>query len=725
MLASGSWDNTVKLWDVVAQEEITTLKGHRWGAKAVSFSSDGSMLASGSGSGEIKLWEVATRENIAAYSGHRGDVDSVSFSPDGKILATGSSDTSIKLWHVPTLAEIGALKGHSHWVEEVSFSPDGAILASGAQNAVAMIWDVSEWTGERIRATTEIDLPDPNLRTAMADTLGQPSSAPIFRETMVVLIDFDAPAASISDLTGLESAINLRELNLGNNNISDISAVAGLTKLTKLNLENNNISDISPLEGLTKLTELYLGNNNISDILYPGINDIPDISPLEGLTELTKLSLGSNDISDLAPLEANIGLNDGDEVNVRRNSLSYPSIYKYIPTLQGRGVEVIFDHRVPQRIRIVSGNDQEGLPGGALANPFVVEVLDENGVAFEGVPVMFAVTSGGGTLSTTGATTDSDGRAESTLTLGQNPGTNTVEVSAAGVKGKVILSVEIRNEFDLFLRKGINLIHLPLRVTTVNGVPMTIESISDLYDVLGGAMTVNVLLTRDPAAQQWRSYFGAQDKGASGDKALTDDLGIIAVMKNAVTVQLKGDALGTEGSSEIKLHPGTNLVGVPLRDSRIARVSGLLSLEGVRNNVRAIIVSDNREFKVVGRTGDEGDIPVIGGQSFVLTAREAATIAISGEGWNNVSGVTAAAPIALAGVEAGDATPILALKGSIVSPVGTRDRMSRLQSGSGFRVILKNLSSNTPHCAPLERGNLDISYSIDIPILWIENLDSM
>ena len=69
-----------------------------------------------------------------------------------------------------------------------------------------------------------------------------------------------------------------------------------------------------------------------------------------------------------------------------------------------------------------------------LSQPFVVEVQDENGSALAGISVTFAVTAGGGTLSTTITTTDENGRAQSTLILGPNLGTNTVEVSAAGIE---------------------------------------------------------------------------------------------------------------------------------------------------------------------------------------------------------------------------------------------------------------------------------------------------
>ena len=76
--------------------------------------------------------------------------------------------------------------------------------------------------------------------------------------------------------------------------------------------------------------------------------------------------------------------------------------------------------------------------------------------------------------------------------------------------------------------------------------------------------------------------------------------------------------------SAIPLNLGLNLVGLPLMDSRITRVSDLFALEGIVNNVAAIVVTDNGEFKLVGRAGDAGDIPVTGGQSFILIVQGAA-----------------------------------------------------------------------------------------------------
>ena len=85
----GSWDQTIKLWDVTTRERIATLEGHTDGVAAVSFSPDGTLLASGSWDQTIKLWDVTTRERIATLEGHRSEVAAVSFSPDGTLLASG------------------------------------------------------------------------------------------------------------------------------------------------------------------------------------------------------------------------------------------------------------------------------------------------------------------------------------------------------------------------------------------------------------------------------------------------------------------------------------------------------------------------------------------------------------------------------------------------------------------------------------------------------------
>ena len=98
--------------------------------------------------------------------------------------------------------------------------------------------------------------------------------------------------------------------------------------------------------------------------------------------------------------------------------------------------------RTPKTLEIISGDDQQGLPGTALEKAFVVEVRDQAEKPLLGVEVTFSVSSGGGTLSETSATTGSNGRAESFLTLGPEPGTNTVIVSVTESREKRTFSAE-------------------------------------------------------------------------------------------------------------------------------------------------------------------------------------------------------------------------------------------------------------------------------------------
>ena len=91
----------------------------------------------------------------------------------------------------------------------------------------------------------------------------------------------------------------------------------------------------------------------------------------------------------------------------------------------------------PDAIVRVSGNNQSGRPGTRLPNPFVVEVVDENDEPLPGISVTFAVTAGGGRVSPTSATTNNGGRAQTTLTLGEAVGDNTVTASVAGVRTRV------------------------------------------------------------------------------------------------------------------------------------------------------------------------------------------------------------------------------------------------------------------------------------------------
>ena len=142
-----------------------------------------------------------------------------------------------------------------------------------------------------------ISIPDPNLAAVLRNILGLPVNSDITQLDMLRLKTLKNSEKSnkselkITDLTGIQHALNLRYLYLWSNQIRDITPIVALKQLEVVNLRNNKISDISPLEGLTKLNRLWLSNNQITDV-----------NPLAELVNLTELHLQENPIQNREPL---------------------------------------------------------------------------------------------------------------------------------------------------------------------------------------------------------------------------------------------------------------------------------------------------------------------------------------------------------------------------------------------------------------------------------------
>ena len=149
LLATGSLDNTIKIWDVASGREIRTLNGHSSGVRSVAFSPDGRSLASGSYDTTVKLWDVTSGRELRTFSGHSDRINSVAFSPDGRVLASGSKDRTIKLWDVASGRALRVFSGHSAAVISVAFSPDGKVLASGSEDKTIKLWDMA--SGRELR----------------------------------------------------------------------------------------------------------------------------------------------------------------------------------------------------------------------------------------------------------------------------------------------------------------------------------------------------------------------------------------------------------------------------------------------------------------------------------------------------------------------------------------------------------------------------------------------
>jgi len=144
-LASGSWDNSVKLWDVETGQLQKTLEGHVQDVYSVHFSPDSKVLASGSRDKTLKLWDIETGQLQKTLKGHTGFIDSICFSSDGKLLASsegGNDINTLKLWDVGTGSLQKTLEAHTGHIHSVCFSPDGKLLASGSDDYKLKLWDV-------------------------------------------------------------------------------------------------------------------------------------------------------------------------------------------------------------------------------------------------------------------------------------------------------------------------------------------------------------------------------------------------------------------------------------------------------------------------------------------------------------------------------------------------------------------------------------------------------
>ncbi|MEH2323580.1 MAG: serine/threonine-protein kinase [Nostoc sp.] len=157
ILASASYDRTIRLWQIPALESfpteiqnrpcyslLSTLSGHAWAVLTVAFSPDGRILATGSDDNTIKLWEVNSGQLICTLVGHSWSVVAVAFTADGETLLSASCDKTVKLWRVSTAEEIMTLSGHVDSVSAVAVSQVRQLIASGSKDKTIKLWQLVE-----------------------------------------------------------------------------------------------------------------------------------------------------------------------------------------------------------------------------------------------------------------------------------------------------------------------------------------------------------------------------------------------------------------------------------------------------------------------------------------------------------------------------------------------------------------------------------------------------
>ncbi|KAL7763954.1 hypothetical protein ACKLNR_005099 [Fusarium oxysporum f. sp. zingiberi] len=145
-VASGSNDTTIRIWDVETGKCERELKGHSDWVRSVVFSHDSKRVVSGSYDGTIRIWDVETGECEQVLGGHSSSVNSVVFSHDSKKVASGSLDKTIRIWDAETGKCEQLLEGHSREVNSVVFSHDSNKVASGSLDNTIRNWNAG--TGE-------------------------------------------------------------------------------------------------------------------------------------------------------------------------------------------------------------------------------------------------------------------------------------------------------------------------------------------------------------------------------------------------------------------------------------------------------------------------------------------------------------------------------------------------------------------------------------------------
>ncbi len=130
-LATGSEDQTARLWNAANGAPLATCSGHTSKVVSTAFSPDGSRLVTASTDGTVRQWDARTGKEVEpAYDRHSSDVFSAVYSPDGQWIASAGDDRTIRVWRARGREDVALLHGHSGRITDLAFAPDGRRLAS-------------------------------------------------------------------------------------------------------------------------------------------------------------------------------------------------------------------------------------------------------------------------------------------------------------------------------------------------------------------------------------------------------------------------------------------------------------------------------------------------------------------------------------------------------------------------------------------------------------------
>jgi len=146
LIATGSKDSSVRLWDVTTKDMLGDFKCHEtqskdlMGVNSVKFHPDGTCVASGGQDSKMKIWDIRSQRLIQHYDAHNAAVNEVSFHASGRYLLSASADSTIKVWDLRQGYILYTLYGHEGPSNTADFSPNGDYFCSSGNDSVVMVW---------------------------------------------------------------------------------------------------------------------------------------------------------------------------------------------------------------------------------------------------------------------------------------------------------------------------------------------------------------------------------------------------------------------------------------------------------------------------------------------------------------------------------------------------------------------------------------------------------
>ena len=152
LLATSSYDKSIRLWDVASGIEQATLREHTDAVFPVAFSPDGKWLASGAGDRTVKVWDVSTGRRLFTLSDSLDTVYALAFHPSGRQLSAAGADKMIRTWDLT--GQDGTLAfstiAHEDAIVQLAYSADGRRMVTAAADRRVKVWDVEKRTELRV-----------------------------------------------------------------------------------------------------------------------------------------------------------------------------------------------------------------------------------------------------------------------------------------------------------------------------------------------------------------------------------------------------------------------------------------------------------------------------------------------------------------------------------------------------------------------------------------------